>query len=159
MKASCSHRVWSTERRLSARARRQHLPGEIPKLLGPILERRADFVLGRRARLPPTEEPVRRAAEVVLGRLMDVGTGFRAFRKSFLERMRPQDVGLCPCGSLVLYAAAQGARVTEVPVRVLGRSHGRSKYADISKAALHRKQAEFLLSRYRIDGGGGRKAT
>ena len=126
----------------------QHLPGEIPKLLGPILDGSADFVVGRRTRLPPSEEPVRRAAEKVLRRPMDVGTGFRAFRKRFLRGMRPGDVGLCPCGSLVLFAAAQGARVTEVPVRVLGRSRGRSKYADVSKAELHRKQAEFLLSRY-----------
>ena len=62
----------------------QHSPGDIPRMLGPILDGEADFVVGRRARLPPSEAPVRKVVHAILGRNLDVGSGLRAFKRGYV---------------------------------------------------------------------------
>jgi polyprenyl-phospho-N-acetylgalactosaminyl synthase len=126
----------------------QHRPEDIPRLLGPILEGKADFVIGRRSRLPPSEAPVRRAVQSIIGRDLDVGSGSRAFRRDFLKGMKPTDVGFCGCGSLILFAASQGARFAEVPIHTFPRRHGRSKFSRVPKTSMHEDQAKFLRKRY-----------
>ena len=126
----------------------QHPPEDIPSLLAPIMRRKADFVIGKRPRLPPSEAPARKAVASILGRDLDVGSGFRAFRKRFLAGMKSDDLGYCGCGSLILYAAERGSRIVEVPINVRPRKQGRSKFARVAKIPLHRAQARFLRSRY-----------
>jgi glycosyltransferase involved in cell wall biosynthesis len=126
----------------------QHSPEDIPMLLAPIVEGKADFVVGKRPRQPASEKPVRRAVKSIIGRNLDVGSGFRAFRSHFLTGMKPSDVGCCGCGSFLLYAVGRGARIAEVPTKWLPRKHGRSRFAHVQKNRLHRDQAKFLLARY-----------
>jgi polyprenyl-phospho-N-acetylgalactosaminyl synthase len=128
----------------------QHSANEIPLVLGPILAGQADFIIGRRAFLPPSEEPVRKTVSCLIGGNLDVGSGFRAFKRDLVKGMMPGDVGICGCGSLVLYAASLGARFAEVPIHTFSRRHGRSKFSRVSKTSMHEEQARFLLKRYSV---------
>jgi polyprenyl-phospho-N-acetylgalactosaminyl synthase len=105
----------------------QHDPAAIPKLVQPIRLGYADLVIGRRNRIPYLSEQV-------IGRLVnsrvrcsDVGSGFRAFRRGLVQKMRFW--GFCLCGSLLLEAHRQGAKVIEVPITVSPRGFGRSHWS------------------------------
>jgi len=132
----------------------QHPADVIPRLVRPILDGRAGFVLGRRNRLPPSERPVRLAVQRILKNShdeMDVGTGYRAIVREFVLGVDPKkDVGYCSCGSLLLYAMNRGARTAEVPYIYEPRRFGRSKFRNVRKTELHRRQALFLKARYSL---------
>jgi polyprenyl-phospho-N-acetylgalactosaminyl synthase len=128
----------------------QHPPENIPRLLQPIRDGVADLVIGRRHRSQVSETPVRKIVKSLLhvNKELDVGSGFRGFRRNFLSQATPEDLGFCSCGSLVLFALEQSARITEVPFRYRPREFGRSRFARINKNALHERQTKFLLERY-----------
>jgi glycosyltransferase involved in cell wall biosynthesis len=129
----------------------QHPPEMIPGLVEPIINGRADFVLARRNRLPPSERLPRNAVSTITHLddvQLDVGTGFRAFKRELLAKMSPQELGLCGCGSFLLYAYRSGARITEVRFVLHRRAAGSSKFANVGKYKLHREQANFLLRAY-----------
>ena len=129
----------------------QHPPSMIPQLLEPIMMDQADFVIGLRSRLPPSEKPLRKFASLKLGwkgEDPDVGSGFVAFKRKFLAEMQPEDLGFCSCGSFVLFAASRSARITEVKFQVHPRLAGKSKFSHVRKSALHEKQLRFLRERY-----------
>lgn len=87
---------------------------EIPRLVAPILDGRADMVQGRRtAYIRPSERFLTRLAALV-GPVGDSGTGFRAGRASLLRSLRLR--GRCICGVFALEALRMGARIAEVPV-------------------------------------------
>ncbi len=75
----------------------QHPPAEIPRLLAPITEGRADLVLGARARTEAmplgrrvTNWLSARLATRIAGQgVRDAQTGFRAFTRGLAERVRP----------------------------------------------------------------------
>jgi len=90
----------------------EHDPGQIPSLLGPILDGSADLVFGKRKEVP-------RVSERIINRLVryktgitDSGTGFRAIRREIAKRMKLN--GFCSCGTFLLEAVGLGARVAEV---------------------------------------------
>ena len=92
----------------------EHDPADIPQLVKPVLEERADLVLGRR-------EKISRASERFLNRLTnfkvkisDSGTGFKAMKRELAQKLNLK--GKCTCGILVLEANSYGARIAEVPV-------------------------------------------
>lgn len=128
----------------------QHPPKYIPRLLKPIIEGKADFVIGRRNRLQPSEKPVREVFKSITNgsKELDIGSGFRAFRRSFLASATPEDLGLCGCGSFILFAMSRGASIAEVPFQYEPRMHGISRFARTRKYDLHRRQAIFLTKRY-----------
>ena len=100
----------------------QHDSEDIPRLIKPILEDRADLVLGRRPSLPYFSERLITALTRMRVDCADASTGFRAIRRSIAELMRLH--GSCLCGTFVLEAKRLGARITEVPITVRERRMG-----------------------------------
>lgn len=102
----------------------QHDPAYIPHLVRPIMEERADLVLGRRPSLPHFSERTITALTRMRVDCTDASTGFRAIRRNIAEGMRLH--GSCLCGTFILGAHRLGARVAEVPITVRERKEGRN---------------------------------
>jgi glycosyltransferase involved in cell wall biosynthesis len=93
----------------------EHLPGDIPRLLGPLVEDRADVVFGMRDEVPrPSERLINRLVRGRAGGLRDTGTGFKALRREYATRLSLD--AACTCGVLALELASMGARFEGVPV-------------------------------------------
>ncbi|MFC7132385.1 MULTISPECIES: glycosyltransferase family 2 protein [Salinibaculum] len=90
----------------------EHCPRDIPKLVEPILADDKDLVLGARQTIPrPSERLLNRLARLRVD-VSDSGTGFRALRRSLAVDLELDTA--CTCGTFVLEAAANGARIGEV---------------------------------------------
>jgi glycosyltransferase involved in cell wall biosynthesis len=112
-------------------------PEEAPSLLAPILEGTADLVIG--SRLRGTREPgalpphqlfgnwlVSRLMRLLYGmRITDLGP-FRAIRADLLASLKMREMTYGWPTEMMVKAARQGARITEVPVSYRKRI-GRSK--------------------------------
>jgi glycosyltransferase involved in cell wall biosynthesis len=102
----------------------QHPPGEIPRLLAPIVAGCADLVLGARQRTGAM--PLgRRFTNWLSARLVtriggqgvsDAQTGFRAFTRAVAERVRPAGDGYDYETAFLLGACVAGYRVTSVAI-------------------------------------------
>jgi hypothetical protein len=114
----------------------QHDPSQLPALVAPILEDRADFVVGsRRLGDYEADSVARNAGITVYTRLLntlggteisDIANGFRAIRASMLPALAfTEEQFHNP--ELLLGAARAGFRVTEVPVTIRRRAAGSSK--------------------------------
>ena len=103
----------------------QHDPTDIPKLTKPIVDEKADVVLGARDEIPNYSEKVINALTSISVRCSDTGTGFRAIRASIAEEMKLH--GKCLCGTFVLEAYRRRARIVEVPVKTKERIYGARK--------------------------------
>jgi glycosyltransferase involved in cell wall biosynthesis len=111
-------------------------PRELPALVQPIVDRRADFVNGsRRLGRTETTDPVRRAGVVVYGtlvsiltgvRITDPANGLRAFRAEVTERV-PLRQTQYQTSELLIGAVAHGFKVMEAPATMYKRSAGTSK--------------------------------
>ena len=114
----------------------QHPPAEIPRLIQPILEHRADVVLGARKRdggMPLSRRftnwlSATLASRIGGQRLNDAQTGFRAFTREVAERIRPVGDRYEYEANFLLDAMRAGYRVAsiEVPTIYGPRSHFRS---------------------------------
>ncbi|MGI8578466.1 MAG: polyprenol monophosphomannose synthase [Nocardioidaceae bacterium] len=127
-----------------------HLPEQLPRLLDALP--RADLVLGARwvpdgnvVNWPWRRELLSRAANtyarLALGLpLRDATAGFRAFRRTTLERVDLASVhsqGYCFQVDLARRAVAVGLRVVEVPITFVQREGGESKMSgEIVREAL-----------------------
>lgn len=118
----------------------QHDPSEIPSLVAPIVSNQADLALGARSIRPLSE----RFLAIIVGESVDVGTGFRAIRRSYVNKIDLH--GFCLCGIIQLEARRLGARVVEVPIHLRPRRHGRSHWSTFSRGITHLQQATLLLS-------------
>jgi len=103
----------------------QHDPSYIPRLVKPILEGKADFILGVRNEIPYFSERFIRALTSLVVKCSDTSTGMMAIRKSILDRMPLR--GDCICGVMVLEAYGLGARIEEVPIIVRPRLYGQRR--------------------------------
>jgi len=103
----------------------QHDPDEIPGLLEPILDDRADLVLGARAELPHFSEKVIARLTGLKVKVSDASTGFRAIRRNIVDGMALH--GACTCGTFVLEAHSLGARIAEVPITIRERKGGKRR--------------------------------
>ena len=115
-------------------------PAQLPELLAPIREGRADLVIGSRTlgeREPGSLTPVQgfgnRLATLLLrlffgARFTDLGP-FRAVRWEALERLGMRDRGYGWTVEMQARAARAGLRCAEVPVRHRKRRAGHSKVA------------------------------
>jgi hypothetical protein len=114
----------------------QHDPGEIERLVGPIVRDEADFVVGsRRMGASDPESRAREAGISIYTRLInllggtqisDVANGYRAIRASRLSEISfTEDQFHNP--ELLLGAARAGLRVVDVPVTIRRRASGQSK--------------------------------
>ena len=100
----------------------QHDPSDIPDVLEPILEGRADLVMGRRPDMPYFSEKVISFLTRLKVDIDDASSGFRAIRATVAKRMGFH--GTCACGTFILEAYSLGARITEVPISIREREHG-----------------------------------
>jgi glycosyltransferase involved in cell wall biosynthesis len=100
----------------------QHNPLDLPKMIKPIVEGKADLTLGVRAEIPHCSERVINRLANLRIECSDVGTGFRAIGADLAKRMKLH--GTCLCGTLVLEADKRGARIMEISVEMKPRSHG-----------------------------------
>ncbi len=130
-------------------------PVDLPIMLRPISEGKADFVIGSRVSelaergAVPVQARlgnwlVSRMIRLLYGvRLHDIGS-FRVVRRSILETidMREMTFGW-PVEMLVKVARAQ-YRILEVPIHYRHRSHGRSKVAGTISGSI--KAAYYMLS-------------
>jgi len=114
----------------------QHPPEEIPRLLAPLAEGRADLVLGARRRdgvMPLSRRftnwlSATLASRIAGQRLHDAQTGFRAFTRAVTERIKPAGDRYEYEANFLLDALRAGYRVAsvEVPTIYGPRSHFRS---------------------------------
>lgn len=114
----------------------QYLPEEMERLVAPVLDGKADFVLGSRF-LGYYEEAgsVRHAGVVFFSwlislltgrRITDCTNGFRAIRVSELGKLDLREDRF-NATELILEALKNGLRFEEVPVTMLRRAEGESK--------------------------------
>ncbi len=139
-------------------------PAELSALLAPILEDRADLVVGSRVlgeREPGALTPVQtfgnRLASVLLRTLFgmratDLGP-YRAIRWAALERLRMRDRDYGWTVEMQARAARARLRTVEVPVRARSRQAGRSKVAGTLRGALGAGwKILFTIARVRLGG-------
>jgi glycosyltransferase involved in cell wall biosynthesis len=92
----------------------EHRPGDIDRLVEPILADRLDLVLGARERIPrPSERLLNWLARHRVD-VTDTGTGLRALRRELAVQLELDTA--CTCGTFVLEAANNGARIGDVAV-------------------------------------------
>lgn len=94
----------------------EHDPSDIPRLISPILEMRANLVLGKRQEIPRISERFINWLANFKVKIGDSGTGFRAMDKELAIKLRLK--GRCTCGILVLEANRYGAKIVEVPITI-----------------------------------------
>ncbi len=134
-------------------------PEDIPNIVKPILEGRADFVNGTRF-VYPMESGAMKSMHVFGNRvfaflvsvmirkwLTDTLCGFKAFRKSMLKGELHEDSW--PDFELLFMAKKSGMRITEVPIHYKRRKAGESKMKTFSHAyKMFRMLARSLLGTY-----------
>ncbi|AEH24174.1 dolichol-phosphate mannose synthase [Pyrococcus yayanosii CH1] len=101
----------------------QHDPAEIERLILPIAENRADFVIGRRVIKEGRRSLIRKLSNFVTTTLLrlklgvdirDTQSGFRAIRRDFLPEIESERYEVET--EILIKAVKMGARVAEVPV-------------------------------------------
>ncbi len=118
----------------------QHLPEEIGKLVGPIVQGEADVVIGARRLEVQGKRPIhRRLSNMITTRLLrlklgtyvyDTQSGFRAYRREFLPRIESSRYEVE--SEMLIKAVKMGARIREVPVSmVYGVETGHFKVEDV----------------------------
>ena len=126
----------------------QHDPAEIPELVAPILEGRADVVLGSRflrpadaAEVPLAKRVTLRAGILVSGLftgvwLTDTHNGFRALSRTALQRIRLQESGFAHATEILAQIRHTKLRYIEVPATVRYTRYAVSKGQPLSNALL-----------------------
>jgi glycosyltransferase involved in cell wall biosynthesis len=131
------------------------LPAELSVLLRPIQEGHADLVLGSRplgSIAPGAMPPHQRIGNWLVARLMNLLYGlaitdlgpYRAVRSSVLARLEMREMTFGWPTEMIVKAARQGARITEVPVSYHSRRAGHSKVSGTLHGAV--LAAWYILS-------------
>src|SRR5437764_7544177 len=130
-------------------------PTDLPMMLRPISEGKADFVIGsrvsnlsERGAVPAQARLgnwlVSRMIRLLYGvRLHDIGS-FRAVRRSLLETIDMREMTYGWPVEMVMKAARAHYRILELPIHYRHRSHGRSKVAGTMSGSI--KDAYYMLS-------------
>ncbi len=120
----------------------QHEPGDLPKLVAPLLEGKADVTLGSRflGTKKPRVSPARRVGILFFRALAALGLGGRAFTdptsgfqglgrralKILAGSHFPEDF---PDADVLLFLARSGCTIMEVPVTMYARKTGKSMHS------------------------------
>ncbi len=130
-------------------------PADLARMLAPILERRADFVIG--SRISKRAERGAILAQARFGNWLvssmirlfygahihDIGS-FRAIRSTSLEALDMQEMTYGWPVEMVVKAARADYRILEMPIHYRKRSHGQSKVAGTIAGSI--KAAYYMLS-------------
>ena len=122
-------------------------PSDLPSLLTPINENRADLVLGSRALghiVPGAMPPHQRFGNQMVSRLMNILYGlsitdlgpYRAIRSSLLMQLDMQEMTFGWSTEMIVKASHHGARIVEVPVGYHPRRFGRSKVSGTIRGTI-----------------------
>jgi glycosyltransferase involved in cell wall biosynthesis len=123
------------------------LPAELPALLAPLLEGRADLVLGSRPLghiAPGAMPPQQRFGNWLAAGLMrlfyrmdvtDLGP-YRAIRRDLLESLAMREMTYGWPTEMMVKAARRGARIIEAPVSFHPRRSGKSKVSGTLRGTL-----------------------
>ena len=115
-------------------------PADLPMMLAPLIEGRADLVIGsrvsnrsERGAIPPQARfgnwLVSRMIRILYGvRLSDIGS-FRVIRCSTLDALHMSEMTFGWPVEMLVKAARANYRIVELPIHYRQRSHGRSKVA------------------------------
>jgi glycosyltransferase involved in cell wall biosynthesis len=95
----------------------EHNPADIPRLIKPISDGKAEVVLGRRQQKVRESERFIDWLVSLKMKVSDSCTGFRALKRDLALKLKLK--GQCTCGILVLEAVYNGARVIEVPIETI----------------------------------------
>lgn len=95
----------------------EHNPKDIPQLIKPISDDKADLVLGRRQKKVRMSERFIDWLVNLKMKIADSCTGFRAIKRNLALKLNLK--GQCTCGILVFEANYNGARVVEIPIETL----------------------------------------
>jgi glycosyltransferase involved in cell wall biosynthesis len=107
----------------------QHDANEIPRLIQPILENKADIVIGSRLLQKESEMPrYRRFGVEVLtkmtnsssgrGGITDAQCGFRAYNRKAIASLAPDEKGMGVSAEVLFLAKEHGLVIAEVPAEV-----------------------------------------
>jgi glycosyltransferase involved in cell wall biosynthesis len=130
-------------------------PADLAMMLAPIIEGRADFVIGsristraERGAIPPQARLgnglVSRMIRFLYGvRLHDIGS-FRVIRCASLDALHMREMTFGWPVEMVVKAARAHYRILEMPIHYRHRSHGRSKVAGTLVGSI--KAAYYMLS-------------
>lgn len=122
-------------------------PAEMPRLLMPITENRADFVLGsrvlgkiERGAMPPHQAFGNRLVSRLMGLLYglhitDLGP-YRAIRLELLVSLHMHEMTFGWPTEMIVKAARRRARITEIPITYCKRWSGRSKVSGTLRGTL-----------------------
>lgn len=99
----------------------QHDPSDILRLTKPILEGKADVVIGARETMTLSEEVISGLTRLKV-KVSDASSGFRALRRDLALEMKLK--GRCTCGTFPLEAANLGARIGEIRIKTAKRDSG-----------------------------------
>jgi len=140
-------------------------PADLPMMLAPLSEGRADLVIGSRVSgrseqgaIPPQarlgNRLVSRLIRMLYGvHLSDIGS-FRAIRCSSLEDLQMNEMTFGWPVEMLVKAARARYRIVELPIHYRHRSHGRSKVAGTIAGSL--KAAYYMLRTTFFPGRRGR---
>jgi glycosyltransferase involved in cell wall biosynthesis len=123
------------------------LPAELPVVLAPLLEDRADLSLGSRVLgqiTPGAMPPHQRFGNWLVARLMSMLYGvtvtdlspYRAIRRGLLDRLHMSEMSYGWPTEMMVKAARRGTRLVEVPVSYHARRAGRSKVSGTLRGTL-----------------------
>jgi len=114
----------------------QHDPGEIEKIVQPILEDKADFVIGVRnidvKRMPRIKQignwGISFITSALSGRwVSDSQSGFKAFSKYAIDKINIDALGYEFCSEMIIEAKRQNVRIEEVPIKVIYTNYSKRK--------------------------------
>jgi len=122
-------------------------PADLPMLLTPIFEDRADLVLGSResGQIEPGGMPIHQHfGNWLASRLMNILYGlsitdlgpYRAIRKELLDELDMKEMTYGWPTEMIVKAARRKARITEVPVHYRSRLFGQSKVSGTIRGTL-----------------------
>jgi glycosyltransferase involved in cell wall biosynthesis len=123
------------------------LPSDLPALLSPLFENRADMVLGSRERgyIEPGAMPShQRFGNWLASRLMNLLYGlsitdlgpYRVIRRSLLIQLNMQEMTYGWPTEMIVKSARRDVRIVEVPVRYRNRRFGQSKVSGTIRGTI-----------------------
>ena len=117
----------------------QFLPEEIPKLMSPILENKADLVIGYRFDSAEEMPSYRKMGNKLLDKITsmasnltfrDTQSGFRAYSKKALKLIDFSTDGFGADAEILVNMSSQGLRILEEKVTVIYNTGGRTSTSD-----------------------------
>jgi glycosyltransferase involved in cell wall biosynthesis len=131
----------------------EHRAQDVPRLVRPILDERADLVLGRRSYIACSSERFLKWLTSLRVKASDSGTGLRALRRDLAIKLKLPGTRIF--GVWVLEAAALGARIAEVPIQL--RHVGKPRPIALSDIVQAWHLLPWLIKR-NVTSGDGRDA-